>query len=253
MLGASEMMRAGCLAIVTVRPAPSVTVSGNGAGVGVAEEAGLIVALDWWVLEQTCHNLLRWQRRFPSHAGLIASVNMNERQFADRDLIPRLLRVIEGFGLDPSRLALEITETIFRGGRDEAQTRLKDLKGLGVSLVVDDFGTGYSSLDSFATSAFDALKIDSVSLPMLVTRIESRRMSPGHHASGKLMAVPPQASSPRRPFPTSVINFVFGQGRSMCTDALAPYRIGSAGVNWMRTVTEAPGTSRRGVGGSKMM
>ena len=61
---------------------------------------------------------------------------MNERQFADRDLIPRLLRVIEGFGLDPSRLALEITETIFRGGRDEAQTRLKDLKGLGVSLVV---------------------------------------------------------------------------------------------------------------------
>jgi len=127
---------------------------------GVAEEAGLVVTLDWWVLEQTCRNLLRWQQRFPSHGGLIASVNMNQRQFADRELIPKLLRVISQFGLDPSRLALEITETIFRGGRDEAQTRLKELKGLGVSLVVDDFGTGYSSLDSFATSAFDALKID---------------------------------------------------------------------------------------------
>jgi len=127
---------------------------------GVAEEAGLIVALDWWVLEQTCRNLLRWQQRFAAHAGLIVSVNMNQRQFADRDLIPKLLRVIGGFGLDSSRLALEITETIFRGGRDEAQTRLKELKELGVSLVVDDFGTGYSSLDSFATSAFDALKID---------------------------------------------------------------------------------------------
>jgi diguanylate cyclase (GGDEF)-like protein/PAS domain S-box-containing protein len=127
---------------------------------GVAEEAGLMVPLDWWVLEQTCLNLLRWQQRFPEHAGLIASVNMNERQFGDRDLIRNMDRVMNRVGLEPSKLALEITETIFRGGRDEAQTRLKELKGLGVSLVVDDFGTGYSSLDSFATSSFDALKVD---------------------------------------------------------------------------------------------
>jgi diguanylate cyclase (GGDEF)-like protein/PAS domain S-box-containing protein len=127
---------------------------------GVAEEAGLVVALDWWVLEQTCRNLLRWQERFPAHAGLIASVNMNERQFADLDLLRNLQRVLESFGLEPRKLALEITETIFRGGREEAQSRLRDLKSLGVSLVVDDFGTGYSSLDSFATSGFDALKVD---------------------------------------------------------------------------------------------
>jgi diguanylate cyclase (GGDEF)-like protein/PAS domain S-box-containing protein len=127
---------------------------------GVAEEAGLLVALDWWVLEQTCHNLLRWQKDYPAHDGLIASVNMNERQFSDRDLIANLSGVFERVGLEPKKLALEITETIFRGGREEAQARLKDLKELGVSLVVDDFGTGYSSLDSFATSAFDALKVD---------------------------------------------------------------------------------------------
>jgi len=127
---------------------------------GVAEEAGLVVALDWWVLEQTCTNLLAWQRRFPAHAGLIASVNMNERQFADYDVVENLRGVIERVGIDPAKLALEITETIFRGGREEAQSRLKELKSLGVSLVVDDFGTGYSSLDSFATSSFDALKVD---------------------------------------------------------------------------------------------
>jgi EAL domain-containing protein (putative c-di-GMP-specific phosphodiesterase class I) len=126
----------------------------------IAEEAGLVVALDWWVLEQTCRNLLSWQRRFPAHAGLIASVNMNERQFADLDVIENLRGVIEHVGIEPTKLALEITETIFRGGREEAQLRLKDLKALGVSLVVDDFGTGYSSLDSFATSSFDALKVD---------------------------------------------------------------------------------------------
>src|SRR5581483_3324405 len=54
---------------------------------GVAEETGLIVALDWWVLEQTCRNLLRWQRRFPAHAKLRANVNMDERQFGDPNLI----------------------------------------------------------------------------------------------------------------------------------------------------------------------
>jgi len=85
---------------------------------------------------------------------------MNERQFADRDLIETLRGILERIGIEPSKLALEITETIFRGGREEAQSRLKDLKALGVSLVVDDFGTGYSSLDSFATSSFDALKVD---------------------------------------------------------------------------------------------
>ncbi len=126
----------------------------------VASEAGLIVALDWWVLEQTCRNLLRWQRRYPGHAKLRASVNMDERQFGDRNLIETLRGVLKRTGIDPSTLALEITETIFRGGRTEAEATLNALKDLGVSLVVDDFGTGYSSLDSFATSPFDVLKVD---------------------------------------------------------------------------------------------
>ena len=126
----------------------------------VASEAGLIVALDWWVLEQTCRNLLRWQRRYPGHAKLRASVNMDERQFADRNVIETLRGVLKRTGIDPSTLALEITETIFRGGRTEAEATLNALKDLGVSLVVDDFGTGYSSLDSFATSPFDVLKVD---------------------------------------------------------------------------------------------
>ncbi len=126
----------------------------------VAEETGLIVALDWWVLEQTCRNLLRWQRRYPAHAKLRANVNMDERQFGDRNLIETLGGLLKRTGIEPSSLALEITETIFRGRSTEAETTLNGLKALGVSLVVDDFGTGYSSLDSFATSPFDALKVD---------------------------------------------------------------------------------------------
>lgn len=127
---------------------------------GVAEETGLVVALDWWVLEQTCRNLLRWQRRYPTHAKLRANVNMDERQFSDRNVVETLRNLLKHTGADPSTVSLEITETIFRGRRDEAEKTLGGLKELGVSLVVDDFGTGYSSLDSFATSPFDVLKLD---------------------------------------------------------------------------------------------
>ncbi|HET8942672.1 MAG TPA: PAS domain S-box protein, partial [Rudaea sp.] len=127
---------------------------------GVAEETGTLLALDWWILEHTCRNLLRWQRRYPAHACLRASVNIDERQFAAPELIENLRGVLKRSGIDPSALALEITETVFRHGRSEAEATLNALKDLGVSLVVDDFGTGYSSLDSFATSPFDALKVD---------------------------------------------------------------------------------------------
>jgi diguanylate cyclase (GGDEF)-like protein/PAS domain S-box-containing protein len=141
---------------------------------GVAMETGLIMALDWWVLDQTCRNLLRWQRRYPAHARLRANVNMDERQFSDPNLIETMRSVLRRTGVDPSTLSLEITETIFRGGRAEAEATLRGLKDLGVSLVVDDFGTGYSSLDSFATSPFDVLKVDRGFVRDMVTNFRHR-------------------------------------------------------------------------------
>jgi len=140
----------------------------------VAGETGTLVAMDWWVLEQVCQNLLRWQRRMPAHARLRASVNVDDRQFADPNLIEHLRSVLRRTGADPSTLALEITETVFRRGREEAAQTLHGLKQLGVSLVVDDFGTGYSSLDSFADSPFDALKIDRSFVRDMVTNFRHR-------------------------------------------------------------------------------
>ena len=140
----------------------------------VAEESGLLVAMDWWVLEQTCRNLTRWQRRYPAHAQLRAGVNVDERQFADINMLQTLRDVLQRTGVDPATLGLEITETVFRRGRNEAVTVLNGLKELGVSLVVDDFGTGYSSLDSFAASPFDALKIDRSFIRDMVTNFRHR-------------------------------------------------------------------------------
>ena len=140
----------------------------------VANETGTLVALDWWVLEQVCQNQMHWQRRLPAHARLRASVNVDDRQFADPNLVEHLRGVLRRTGADPSTLALEITETVFRRGRDEAAQTLYGLKQLGVSLVVDDFGTGYSSLDSFAASPFDALKIDRSFIRDMATNFRHR-------------------------------------------------------------------------------
>jgi diguanylate cyclase (GGDEF)-like protein/PAS domain S-box-containing protein len=140
----------------------------------VANETGTLVALDWWTLEQVCQNLIHWQRRLPAHARLRASVNVDDRQFADPNLAEHLRGVLRRTGADPSTLALEITETVFRRGRDEAAQTLHGLKQLGVSLVVDDFGTGYSSLDSFAASPFDALKIDRSFIRDMATNFRHR-------------------------------------------------------------------------------
>ncbi len=125
-----------------------------------AEESGLIVAIDWWVLEQACRQMQYWKRHYPEFHDLRISVNMDERQFADRGLVESLRDVLERTGLDPHSLALEVTETVFRRGRAGAEETLWMLKELGVLLVVDDFGTGYSSLESFASAPFDVLKID---------------------------------------------------------------------------------------------
>ncbi len=141
---------------------------------GVAEETGTIVAIDWWVLEHTCRNLVRWQRLHPAHAKLRVNVNIDERQFAEPNVVASVRDILARTGVDPPCLALEVTETVFRRGRHEAEDTLTQLKALGVALVVDDFGTGYSSLDSFATSPFDALKVDSSFVRDMVTNFRHR-------------------------------------------------------------------------------
>ena len=126
----------------------------------VAEEIGLVPRLDWWAFGHACRQLAEWSRRYPQLGALQLNLNLDERQFARAGLDVHLRGLLEDSGVDPGRIALEVTETVFRSGRGHAQQVLERLKTLGVGLVVDDFGTGYSSLDSFAASPFDALKID---------------------------------------------------------------------------------------------
>jgi diguanylate cyclase (GGDEF)-like protein/PAS domain S-box-containing protein len=120
----------------------------------LAEETGLIVPIGRWVLEQACRQARAW----PEHVRV--NVNLSAREFAEPDLVQAVTRVLTETGLAPTRLMLEITETVaMTDARTTAET-LQRLKALGVHLAIDDFGTGYSGLAYLKRFPVDTLKID---------------------------------------------------------------------------------------------
>jgi EAL domain-containing protein (putative c-di-GMP-specific phosphodiesterase class I) len=126
----------------------------------LAEDTGLIVAIGRWVLEQACHDVVTWQRRFPFEQPLIASVNISARHFQHDDLVVDVSHALRASGLDPSCLILEITESVLVYDPDSVVSRMLELKALGVAFAIDDFGTGYSSLSYLKQFPIDILKVD---------------------------------------------------------------------------------------------
>ena len=131
-----------------------------GAFLGVAEESGQLMALDWQMLETSCNQLLAWQREFGANAPLTVNVNVSDQLFVSRGFAGSLSDLIRRSGVQPECVQLEITETVFRENVVYTMEILRELKSIGLRLIVDDFGTGYSSLVSFTEAAFDGLKID---------------------------------------------------------------------------------------------
>jgi EAL domain-containing protein (putative c-di-GMP-specific phosphodiesterase class I) len=127
--------------------------------IGLAEETGLIVPLGLWILETACRQARAWQRGFPDQR-LALSVNVSTRQLYESDFVDQVAGVLERTGLPPESLALEITEGLLLGDREEVVEQLEGLKSLGVRIAVDDFGTGYSSLVHLQHFPIDILKID---------------------------------------------------------------------------------------------
>ena len=126
----------------------------------LAEETGLIVDLDGWVMREACRQLAMWRHHKPDWRGMVMNVNVDERQMGSPELTEDVFHLLQTYRLPPSSLRLEVTEGVFRTGSTHASEQLRALNALGVGLAIDDFGTGYSSLEAFAASAFDALKVD---------------------------------------------------------------------------------------------
>ena len=125
-----------------------------------AEETGLIVPLGWWTIRESCRQMKAWRDQLPSARELTIAVNVSGRLFAQPDMVPHLVRILEETGLPPSQLTVEITESVVLDHADEAILKLQALRALGIKLHVDDFGTGYSSLSYLQKFEYDTLKID---------------------------------------------------------------------------------------------
>lgn len=126
----------------------------------VAEETGLIIALDRWVLREACHQVRLWQKQFPEQQSLTISVNFSAKQFAQPDLLDHIKHVLKETGLDAGCLKLEITESVIMSSAESVTTMLSQLKALGIEIYLDDFGTGYSSLSYLHRFPIHVLKID---------------------------------------------------------------------------------------------
>jgi diguanylate cyclase (GGDEF)-like protein len=130
----------------------------------VAEETGLIVELGAWALREACRQAMRW----PEHIRV--AVNVSSVQFRRPGLADVVLQALTISGLDPKRLELEITESIFLEGSESTFKVLHSLRALGVRIALDDFGTGYSSLSYLQRFPFDKIKIDRSFIQHLLTR-----------------------------------------------------------------------------------
>ncbi len=125
----------------------------------VAEESGLIVPIGDWVVEQSFAQLKLWQQD-PKTSSLKLSINVSADQFHQVDFVAKICNGINRFGINPSRITLELTESIVLARVDEAIERMLELRALGVSFSLDDFGTGYSSLSYLKQLPLDQVKID---------------------------------------------------------------------------------------------
>lgn len=118
-----------------------------------AEEAGLTVELGRLVLHQALEAARRWPERLTIWLNLAAAELANER------LVETLAEALKGYGIEPSRLVIEVTESGVIQGSDGALVAMRRLRELGVGLTIDDFGTGYSSLSRLAEFPIESLKI----------------------------------------------------------------------------------------------
>jgi diguanylate cyclase (GGDEF)-like protein len=129
-----------------------------GSFISILEESGLIVEVGWWVIEE-CLRLLRQSQIFLNHEFSLA-FNISASQFEEKDFISRFLNLVGKSGIDPSRLELEITESLLIRDTPKTISDLKKIAEVGVKICIDDFGTGYSSFKYLKDIPAYMLKID---------------------------------------------------------------------------------------------
>jgi diguanylate cyclase (GGDEF)-like protein len=125
----------------------------------LAEETGLILALGSWVLEAACKQIRRWNCQ-PAPLPLTVAVNVSARQFLQDDFVESVLDMLKATEADPTKLKLELTESMLLNDVEGVIGKMATLRECGIRFSLDDFGTGYSSLCYLKRLPLSQLKID---------------------------------------------------------------------------------------------
>ena len=133
---------------------------GPGEFIPIAEESGLINEIGEWILSDACRQTTEWNTAHPDEPPLHVAVNVSARQFELPDFPARVGRILDGSGIDPELVVLELTETSIVSDDQWTLERLGALRDLGIRLAIDDFGIGYSSLAYLRQLPVDIIKID---------------------------------------------------------------------------------------------
>ena len=120
----------------------------------LAEEIGFIVPMGEWVIRQACATAAQWPD------DLHVAVNISAIQFRSPGLMQVIVSALAASGLAPTRLEIEITESVLLHNKEATLAVLHQLRALGIRIAMDDFGTGYSSLTYLQSFPFDKIKID---------------------------------------------------------------------------------------------
>ncbi len=125
----------------------------------LAEASGMIIPLGYWVLDSVCAQIAKWSTD-AFMKDLCIAVNVSAIQFRQADFVDNVLSIIKKHQVDPFKIKLELTESIWVDDIQEIVKKMRTLKEHGISFALDDFGTGYSSLAYLKRLPLDQLKID---------------------------------------------------------------------------------------------
>lgn len=123
------------------------------------ESSGKIVEIDHFVFKSVCKTLSKWKQD-PALRRLIVSVNLSRRTVYDPDLLPFLAKTTAEYGVDPSQMEIELTESLAAENLVFISSVIRKIKAMGFKTSIDDFGIGYSSLSALKSIPYDVLKID---------------------------------------------------------------------------------------------
>jgi diguanylate cyclase (GGDEF)-like protein/PAS domain S-box-containing protein len=134
----------------------------------LAEESGLIFTIGKWVLETACAQIVAWSKDAATR-DLRLAVNVSARQFRQPGFVSQIKQILTESGADPTRLKIELTESLIIENVTEVIAIMQAIKALGIGFSMDDFGTGYSSLSYLKRLPLDQLKIDQIFVNDLAT------------------------------------------------------------------------------------